>query len=145
MYMLAVPQAAASQGMIRAARHGLELDPDNVQSHANLAFQLQLTGHPEDALVHFYRALDLVKPDEPAHLPAALVSSLFLLGGGEDEWRRWQEYFAAVPTRDRPGVLAQLKLTPAAARATGPPAHFGHGPFRPLRTVRGPSSGAPGR
>jgi hypothetical protein len=61
----------------------------------------------------------------------ALVSTLFLLGGDDAQWRLWRHHFERVLDEDQPGVLAQLGITRTMTSAATPPENFGDlGPFK---------------
>ena len=131
LYMRALPGGAASAGMMRTARRCLEIDPENLMSHANLGFQLLATGRPEDARPHLEQALSIVEPNAAANIMPALVSTLFLLGRDDAQWRLWQHHFRRLLPEDQPGVLAQLSITRSVASYASPPENFGDlGPFK---------------
>lgn len=131
LYMRALPSSAASAGMMRTARRCLKIDPGNLTSHANLGFQLLATGRPEEARPHLEQALSIVEPDAAANIMPALVSTLFLLGGDDTQWRLWRHHFRRLLSEDQPGVLAQLGIARPAASSASPPENFGDlGPFK---------------
>ena len=67
LFILTTIQLSYWQNGITLFRHAVELDNNNLRAHNNLGFALAIVGEAQEAIPHFYRALDNKKIEYEAH------------------------------------------------------------------------------
>jgi hypothetical protein len=123
--MLEDMEGFSAADRLRVAERGVGASPDHALALANLGATLLVLNRREEARAPLAKALELSSGDDPAHFYPAVMSNAFAAGGNRDDWLRWKRNFRRVLRRDRPGLLAQLRLTKGDLRGDALPGNFG--------------------